>query len=173
MYEPFQLYASSTTWVAAAALVFCFLLVGVVVDYAKMLYLRSRMPPGPLPLPIIGNVLQLPKQKPWIRFEEWSKKYNDPLITVWIGRSPKIVVNDAWAASELMDKRANIYSSRPVFQMSGRVQQGDKWAQTLLPYGDQWRSLRKLTVRFLSSTTNCLAYCCGGASRPRSSLLPI
>lgn len=28
----------------------------------------------------------LPKHKPWLWFEELSKKYNNPLITVWIGR---------------------------------------------------------------------------------------
>lgn len=55
-------------------------------DYAYMLYLRSRMPPGPFPLPIIGNTFSLPENKPWIYFEQLSKKYNTPLITFWIGR---------------------------------------------------------------------------------------
>jgi hypothetical protein len=58
----------------------------VAVDYAHMLYLRSRMPPGPFPLPIIGNTFSLPDNKPWIYFEQLSKKYNTPLITFWIGR---------------------------------------------------------------------------------------
>jgi hypothetical protein len=56
------------------------------VDYGRMLYLRSRMPPGPFPLPIIGNTFSLPDNKPWIYFEQLSKKYNTPLITFWIGR---------------------------------------------------------------------------------------
>lgn len=58
----------------------------VAADYAHMLYLRSKMPPGPFPLPIIGNTFSLPDNKPWIYFEELSKKYNTPLITFWIGR---------------------------------------------------------------------------------------
>jgi len=58
----------------------------LVADYAHMLYLRSRMPPGPFPLPIIGNTFLLPKNKPWIYFEELSKQFNTPLITFWIGR---------------------------------------------------------------------------------------
>ena len=56
------------------------------VDYGRMLYLRWRMPPGPFPWPIIGNTYSLPENKPWIYFEELSKKYNVPLITFWIGR---------------------------------------------------------------------------------------
>lgn len=58
----------------------------LVADYAHMLYLRSRMPPGPFPLPIIGNTFLLPKFKPWIYFERLSKQFNTPLITFWIGR---------------------------------------------------------------------------------------
>jgi len=59
----------------------------VAIDYGYMLYLRHKMPPGPFPLPIIGNTFSLPNNKPWIYFEELSKRYNAPLITFWIGRS--------------------------------------------------------------------------------------
>jgi len=118
----------------------------VLVDYGRMLRLRQKMPPGPFPLPIVGNVLQLPKRKPWYRFEEWANKYNNPLITVWFGRQPTVVLNDAWTASDLMDKRANIYSSRPVFQVPGELMEGRLYNQTMLPYGDRWRLHRRLTV---------------------------
>ena len=60
--------------------------VAVVVDYARMLYLRSKMPPGPLPWPIVGNTFSLPENKPWIYFEDLSKQYLSPVITFWIGR---------------------------------------------------------------------------------------
>ena len=80
---------------------------------------------------------QFPKEKPWYKFEEWSKKYNNPVITVWIGRNPIVVLNDAWTASDLMDKRANIYSSRPVFQVPGRLMGGAEWDQPLIPYNDR------------------------------------
>lgn len=58
----------------------------IAVDYAHMLYLRSKMPPGPFPWPIVGNTFSLPDSKPWLHFEALSKKYNTPLITFWIGR---------------------------------------------------------------------------------------
>lgn len=118
----------------------------VLVDYARMLRLRAKMAPGPFPLPIVGNVLQLPKVKCWYRFEDWAKQYGSPVITVWFGRSPTVILNDAWTASDLMDKRANIYSSRPTFQVPGRLMAGEKYNQTMLPYGDRWRLHRKLTV---------------------------
>jgi len=124
------------------------------IDYARMLRLRAKMPPGPFPLPIVGNVLQLPKCKPWYRFEEWATKFDSPIITVWFGRNPTVVLNDAWTASDLMDKRANIYSSRPTFVIPGVLMDGENSNQTMLPYGDRWRLHRKLTVTYPSFDVN-------------------
>ena len=43
-------------------------------------------PPGPLPLPIVGNTFLLPENKPWVYFEQVAKDYDSPVITFWIGR---------------------------------------------------------------------------------------
>jgi hypothetical protein len=139
------LMANLDVWqVLVASVGIC--LLALLIDYGRMLRLRQKLPPGPFPLPIIGNVLQLPKCKPWVRFEDWANKYNNPLTTVWFGRQPTIVLNDAWTASDLMDKRANIYSSRPIFQVPGEVMGGRFANQTMLQYNDRWRLHRKLTV---------------------------
>ncbi|KAN0100011.1 hypothetical protein V8E51_013786 [Hyaloscypha variabilis] len=59
-------------------------------------------------------MLQLPKSKPWVEFEKWSQANNEGLLTVLVGRTPNIICNDAWSASDLMEKRAKIYSSRQI-----------------------------------------------------------
>jgi hypothetical protein len=116
-------------------------------SYGRMLWLRRRLPPGPFPLPIVGNMLNLPKSKPWIDFEQWSIDYNSPMITIWIGREPHIIVNDSWVASELMEKRANIYSSRPRRVVMGDVCGTTENNQVLLKYNDHWRAQRRVMVR--------------------------
>ncbi|KAF2709910.1 cytochrome P450 [Pleomassaria siparia CBS 279.74] len=122
--------------------------VGVLADYAWMLYLRSKMPPGPFPLPIVGNTYQLPDNKPWIYFEELSKKYNTSLITYWIGRNPTVWINDAWTASELLDKRAGIYCSRPRMLVFAELGSGQynlvNMITTTQPERDRFRVQRKL-----------------------------
>ena len=109
----------------------------VLVDYAWMLNLWRKMPPGPLPLPIVGNTFKLPDTKPWIFFEKLSQYYNAPLITFWIGRNPTVWLNDAWCASELLDKRAGIYSSRPHMVVFGDLGSGNDNLVTM-KYGERW-----------------------------------
>ena len=51
-------------------------------------YRRRRglpYPPGPRPLPIIGNVLDIPKQFSWLAYCKFSETYGTPLI---LCRSP-------------------------------------------------------------------------------------
>ena len=34
-------------------------------------------PPGPKPLPFIGNILDIPTEYEWIKYHQWSKIYGD------------------------------------------------------------------------------------------------
>ncbi|KAF2005631.1 cytochrome P450 [Amniculicola lignicola CBS 123094] len=125
------------------------LVVGILADYVWMLYLRSKMPPGPFPLPIVGNTYHLPDNKPWYYFEELSKKYRSPLVTVWIGRNPTVWINDAWTANELLDKRAGIYCSRPRMLVFAELGAGQSNLVNMITHTqaerDRFRVLRKIT----------------------------
>jgi hypothetical protein len=122
-------------------------IIRILYDYTQVLVLRRRLPPGPFPVPLFGNYFQTPAYKPWETWERWSKLYNNPLITIWNGHRPVIMCNDAWTISELMEKRASIYSSRPILVAAADIINTTHFNQIALPYGDQWRNQRKLTVR--------------------------
>ncbi|TKA74978.1 hypothetical protein B0A49_02553 [Cryomyces minteri] len=100
-----------------------------------------RMPPGPTPIPFVGNT-QLPKRSPWIRFQEWSRTYG-PIFTIWIGRRPTIIISDPIVAAELLEKRSSKYSSRPRMVAMGEIY----WQNSSVlvqPYGKEWSVRRKL-----------------------------
>lgn len=101
-----------------------------------------RMPPGPTPLPFIGNKLQLPKASPWIQFQEWSKKYG-PIYTIFIGRQPMVIISDPAVATELMESRSSKYSSRPRMVAMGELL-WDNASILVQPYGKEWSIRRKL-----------------------------
>jgi cytochrome P450 len=111
-------------------------------------WLWLRMPPGPMPLPFLGNKFQLPKSKPWIQFQEWSKVYG-PIFTIWIGRKPTIVISDPNIAVELMEKRSSKYSSRPRMVAMGEIL-WDGASILVQPYGKEWSIRRKLLHQALT-----------------------
>ena len=82
-------------------------------DYLRVLRLRKQLPPGPFPLPLLGNFFHMRQERPWIHWEKLGVQYNAPMLTLWNGHRPVLVCNDAWCISDLFEKRANIYSSRP------------------------------------------------------------
>ena len=73
-----------------------------------------------------------------------AKEYNTNVITFWIGRNPTVWICDAWAASELLDKRAGIYASRPRMVVFGELGPGQTNLVSMY-YGQRWRVHRKLT----------------------------
>lgn len=127
-------------WYVAAAVVAIPLLV-LLSDIWKW----SRMPPGPIPIPFVGN--KLPTSKPWIQFQNWSKKYG-PIFTIWVGRRPTLVISDPNIAVDLMEKRSNKYSSRPRFVVMGEIY--GTGSVLVQPYGKEWSLRRKLLHRALT-----------------------
>lgn len=49
----------------------------VVVWFARRTRNRLPLPPGPTGLPIVGNILDFPSEKPWLKYMEWVKEYSE------------------------------------------------------------------------------------------------
>lgn len=73
-----------------------------------------KYPPGPRPLPLIGNVLQLPVERPEERFSEWGSRYGD-VVYIRLFQQPIVILNSLRAARDILEKRGAIYSDRPRF----------------------------------------------------------
>lgn len=126
---PFYVWASLLVAIPAVTLLY---------DFVTWL----RMPPGPTPLPFLGNKLQLPKSKPWLQFQAWSRTYG-PIFTIWIGRRPTVVISDPAVASDLLEARSSKYSSRPRMVAMGELL-WDNASVLVQPYGKEWSVRRKL-----------------------------
>ncbi|KAI0302454.1 cytochrome P450 [Multifurca ochricompacta] len=112
-------------------------------------YRRRRgipYPPGPRPLPIIGNIFDIPKENSWLAYTKFSKEYGNILSFHIFGRVI-VVLNTVKATKDLLEKHGDIYSDRPVipfYEMAGW-----QWALPMARYSDPWRLGRKLLDRGL------------------------
>ncbi len=127
--------------------------------------LWKRMPPGPQPLPFIGNKFDIPSKYPWIQFQEWSKKYG-PIYTLWLGRRPTVIISDPTITAELLEKRSHKYSSRPRFVVMGEIYSQNSGI-LVAKYGKDWSVRRKALHSVLTSTSSStLQTRCRSRSRP-------
>lgn len=107
-----------------------------------------KYPPGPRPLPLIGNVLDVPLERPEERFTEWASYYGD-IVYLRFFQQPVIILNSLRAAREVLEKRGAIYSDRPRFVLFSELM-GWANASTHMRYGPRFRKHR----RFMNSTFN-------------------
>ncbi|EJD42594.1 cytochrome P450 [Auricularia subglabra TFB-10046 SS5] len=86
-------------------------------------------PPGPTQKWIIGNVVDMPRSFPWLRFSEWGVKYGGPLIPgfattrthsitgeityVNLLGQPTVILNTLEACRELLETRGANNAGRP------------------------------------------------------------
>lgn len=70
-------------------------------------------PPGPKGLPLLGNALDLPREKEWETYSDWARKYGRVVSVTALGLR-MIIVNDVELEQELFENRGAIYSGRHV-----------------------------------------------------------
>ncbi|KAF8066014.1 cytochrome P450 [Lyophyllum atratum] len=115
-----------------------------VVAFTVHVYRRRGRLPGPRPHPLIGHLLQIPRQKTWRYYETLSKQYG-PIVGLSLGFKEVVVLNDARDAEELLGRRSANYSSRPPLIYAGKYQSNNK--RLLLMGNDD--NLRKQRNAFL------------------------
>lgn len=77
-----------------------------------------------------------------------SKRYGG-IFTLWIGRTPTLIISDPHVAVDLMEKKSQKYSSRPRMVVMGEVYNGNSSILTQ-PYGKAWSIRRKLLHQALN-----------------------
>ncbi|KAI0066603.1 cytochrome P450 [Artomyces pyxidatus] len=109
---------------------------------------RLLYPPGPKPLPVIGNLLDVPgpKEHSWITYAEWAKRYGD-VVSMQILGKVIVILHSNEAARELLDKRAAIYSDRPSIPFWELMNW--TWLLFVIPYSQRWRIRRRMLDRGL------------------------
>jgi cytochrome P450 len=122
-------------------------LVGLLTIAASIFFLSrksfdSQLPPGPTGWPIIGNLHQLGGKNPHLILWDMSKKYG-PVMRLWLGSHPLVVVSSAQAAGEFVKVQDKIWAGRPP-SIAGEVMSYNYRNIVWAAYGNYWRHVRKI-----------------------------
>lgn len=109
----------------------------------------GKLPPGPYPFPIIGNILELGK-KPHQSLAKLSKTYG-PLMYLKIGYLDVVVVSSPEIAKDVLQKYDQVFSSRSA-PSAANAKEHNKNSMVWLPVENQWRKLRRICKEQMFST---------------------
>ncbi|XP_017574195.2 cytochrome P450 2H1-like isoform X2 [Pygocentrus nattereri] len=105
---------------------------------------RSRSPPGPKPLPFVGNIPQFSKDQ--MGFIRSLPKYGE-MCSIFLGRKPTIVLNNMQLAKEAFVQNGTVFSGRPLPPLQAWLTKG--YGIILADYGHSWRQQRRFALHKL------------------------
>ncbi|XP_062223276.1 geraniol 8-hydroxylase-like [Phragmites australis] len=117
---------------------------------------RRRLPPGPLPLPLVGNLHQIERGSPHRSLARLAKRYGS-LMSVRLGVVHAVIVSSTDAAREILQKHNADLADRPI--IDAWLANGHRANSIIaMPPHAKWRALRKLctTELFTPSRLNAL-----------------
>uniref|UniRef100_A0A2K5EPV5 unspecific monooxygenase n=1 Tax=Aotus nancymaae TaxID=37293 RepID=A0A2K5EPV5_AOTNA len=108
---------------------------------------RGRLPSGPTPLPIIGNILQLDVKdiSKSLTNVSISQVYG-PVFTVYFGPKPIVVLHGYEAVKEALIDHGEEFSGRGSFPVSEKVNKG---LGILFSNGKRWKEIRRFSLMTL------------------------
>ncbi|KAG1864578.1 cytochrome P450 [Suillus tomentosus] len=109
----------------------CVIALGVASGLIRRRVYPLPLPPGPRPIPFLGNMLQLDTKRPWLTYTAWGKTYGNIIYCCILGID-LIIINSETIAKELLEKRSANYCARPVIRTNKLARLA--FATPMLPY---------------------------------------
>lgn len=139
-------------------LVGCAVLAVIIIYFYRTNTTPNALPPGPKPLPLIGNLLDLPpKGAP--EYRHWLKhraKYGG-LSSVSVMGTTMIIIHDLEIAHLLLEKKSGKTSARPVMEFAQSLCGFDQ-ILVMRQYDESYQRRRKLLHKGLGTKADSEQY---------------
>ncbi|KAM6279344.1 cytochrome P450 2K4-like [Porphyrio hochstetteri] len=106
---------------------------------------EENFPPGPRPLPIIGNLHIMDLKRPYLTMLELSKTYG-PVFSIQMGQRKVVVLSGYDAVKEALVNQADAFAGRPKIPL---VEKTTKGKGVIFSYGENWKVMRRFTLTTL------------------------
>ncbi|KAF8491245.1 cytochrome P450 [Gautieria morchelliformis] len=135
----------SSLWAADWLVLLAVAISGVVI--LRWSQSKGPLAPGPRPLPMVGNLFQMPREQEWHTYQAWARKYGGRYHVSDAAGDPMIILNTLKATRDLMNERSANYSNRPYSVMNELC--GVDWTVTN-SNGEVHRVRRSIVQRYFS-----------------------
>ncbi|XP_004416938.1 PREDICTED: cytochrome P450 2C21 isoform X3 [Odobenus rosmarus divergens] len=106
---------------------------------------KGKLPPGPTPLPVIGNILQINTKNINKSLSKSTESYG-PVFTVYLGMKPTVVLHGYEAIKEALIDRSEEFSDRGCFPVVDWITRG---LGIIFSNGEKWKLTRRFSLTIL------------------------
>ncbi|XP_018421577.1 PREDICTED: cytochrome P450 2F3-like [Nanorana parkeri] len=129
-------------WYGTLVLTIFFCVSCIILSFLRILREKASLPPGPMPLPLIGNLLQIDTKDIGSSLMKLKDKYG-PVYSLYLGPRPGIVLCGYNAVKEALIDQSEVFGDRgdyPVFL--NFIGEHD----LCFTNGERWKTLRRFAL---------------------------
>ncbi|XP_060101318.1 cytochrome P450 2D14-like [Heteronotia binoei] len=143
---------ASSCWNNITPLLISLILLALLLDYVMFRKRSSRFPPGPTPLPFLGNLLQFDIRNPHIAAQHLAKKYGT-VVSFQAGWHSVIILNGFKAVKEALIEKKDEFADRPCVPLLSLIG-CTKYSEGILMarWSGGWKEQRRFCVSILKDT---------------------
>eukprot|EP00918_Siedleckia_nematoides_P078543 GHVU01171880.1.p1 GENE.GHVU01171880.1~~GHVU01171880.1.p1 ORF type:complete len:506 (-),score=45.24 GHVU01171880.1:261-1778(-) len=109
---------------------------------------RSSLPPGPIPLPIVGNLLQVGTNSALVAMSKLRARYGD-IFTIYMGSRPSVILTGYHVIKEAFVKQGDKTCGKPR-ALGALVESKNAILGINLTDGEKWTIHRKFAMKVLA-----------------------
>ncbi|DAA14856.1 TPA: cytochrome P450, family 2, subfamily C, polypeptide 19-like isoform 1 [Bos taurus] len=106
---------------------------------------KGTLPPGPTPLPIVGNILQINIKNVSKSISKATEDYG-PVFTLYFGMKPTVVLHGYEAVKQVLIDQSEEFSGRGSLPVADNINQG---LGIIFSNGEIWKQTRRFSLMVL------------------------